>query len=295
MMEEVNCFGHSLGASGPSKAYRREPNGLGQPTVSIVLAVKNGIRTIEQCLDCATAQTHPAELIVIDNFSTDGTAEICRGRADRFHQMGPERSAQRNFGIRESSAEYILILDADQYLSPDVVRECIEIAENRGMHAVFIPEETIAQGFWGKCIKFERDFYLIGDKTAEAARFFSRAAILEVGGYDEEKSGGEDWDLSDRLLARYPLCGRTRATLTHDEGRVNLVQWIRKKGYYFRTGASQYAKTGPAHRRAFYLARPSVRKQWHRFLRHPLLGLGSILIKCLEGLALVVSVWWPCR
>ncbi len=273
--------------TGPTaKPGRRGDNAPapGRPLVSICLGVRNGMRTAGAFLRGVRTQTYPrVELVVVDNFSTDGTAEFYRQHADRFFQQGPERSAQRNLAIREARGEIVLVLDGDQILSPGVVEECVTLL-TRGTHGVVVPEETIAHGFWGRCKKFERDFYLAGDPSAEAARGFWRAEVLAAGGYDEGQTGSEDWDLSDRLLAAHGRFARTHARLVHDEGRLNLASLIRKKRYYAARGMSQYLRTAPAYRRVPFPLRPSVRRQWWRFLRHPVLGAGAMLMKLLEGL-----------
>jgi glycosyltransferase involved in cell wall biosynthesis len=258
-----------------------------RPSVSVCVGVKNGMATAARFVRAVRGQTYPGvELVVVDNFSTDGTAEFYRRHADVFLQQGPERSAQRNLAIQRARGEIVVVLDADQYLSSKVVEECVSLLEG-GAHGLFIPEETVAHGFWGACKKFERDFYMAGDLSAEAARVFWRNEVLSIGGYDEKQTGSEDWDLSDRMLARYGNFARTQATLLHDEGRIELGSLLRKKRYYSTRGISDYLRVAPAYRRVPFPLRPSVRKQWWRFLRHPLLGSGALTMKLLEGLTSV--------
>lgn len=261
----------------------------GEPLVSVCLGVKNGARTISRFIEAVRGQSHRAiELIAVDNHSTDGTAAICQERADKFFTLGPERSAQRNKALREAAGEYVLVLDADQYLTPGVVAECVAtMRADPTLHGLFVPEETIAEGFWGACKKFERDFYLIGDASAEAARFFRRDEVLALGGFDERQTGSEDWDLSDRMLARYGKLGRIQSRIVHDEGFIDLAEQVKKKRYYARSGISEYLKTAPAFRRVPFPLRPSVRKQWPRLLLHPVLAAGTMYMKLREGLSVV--------
>lgn len=260
-----------------------------QPLVSVCLGVKNGIRTLGRFVSCVRRQTYPhIELIIVDNSSSDGTAEVGARLADKFFTQGPERSAQRNRALREASGEYVLILDADQYLEPGVVEECVARMEgNRALHGLFVPEETLASGFWGACKKFERDFYLVGDESVEAARFFHRTEVLAIGGYDEAQTGSEDWDLSDRMLARYGNFERTKARLLHDEGHIELAELVRKKRYYSKLGIRDYLRQAPSYRRVAFPFRPSVRRQWPRLLRHPVLATGTLVMKLGEGLTVL--------
>ena len=255
------------------------------PLVSVCLGVRNGVETAAAFIAAVRAQTYPhVELVVADNFSTDGSDAIFRAAADQFLQIGPERSAQRNAAMRQARGEIVVVLDGDQYLSPGVVAECVGLLTTAGTHGVFIPEETTARGFWGACKKFERDFYLTGDLSAEAARAFWRHEVLAIGGFDERQTGSEDWDLSDRMLARYGGFRRTHATLLHDEGHVQLLGLLRKKRYYAQRGIADYLQVAPPYRRVPFPLRPSVRRQWPRLLRHPLLAGGALTMKLLEGL-----------
>jgi glycosyltransferase involved in cell wall biosynthesis len=269
---------------GPNVSSRRDARCADvEPLVSVCVGVRNAIRTAEPFVQGIRSQTYPRiELVVVDNFSSDGTAEFYRSRADVFLQQGPERSAQRNRAIAAAGGDIVLVLDADQYLSSGVVGECVALLCD-GAHGVFVPEETVAEGFWGACKKFERDFYIAGDPSAEAARGFWRDEVLVAGGYDERQTGSEDWDLSDRMLVRYGSFRRTRARLVHDEGRIELRSLLRKKRYYADGGIAEYLRTAPEHRRVPFPLRPSVRRQWWRFLRHPVLGGGAMAMKLLEG------------
>jgi glycosyltransferase involved in cell wall biosynthesis len=256
--------------------------------VSVCLGVKNGIAHAERFINAVRGQTYPAvELVVADNFSADGSAEIFRARADVFLQIGPERSAQRNAAMQRASGDIVIVLDGDQYLSPGVAAECVALLTTPDTHGVYIPEETIARGFWGACKKFERDFYLIGDPSAEAARAYWRHEVLAIGGFDEKQTGSEDWDLSDRMLARYGGFARSSARLVHDEGHIELVGLLRKKRYYARRGIADYLQVAPDYRRVPFPLRPSVRRQWTRLLRHPILAGGAMTMKLLEGLVSV--------
>lgn len=261
----------------------------GNPLVSVCLGVKNGVRTIARFIAAVRAQTYgPLELVVVDNHSSDGTAEICAQGADKCFTLGPERSAQRNKALREASGEYVLILDADQYLQPDVVAQCVAMMESDpSLQGLFIPEETLAGGFWGSCKKFERDFYLIGDPSAEAARFFRRTQVLAVGSFDERQTGSEDWDLSDRMLATYGKFSRIQARIVHDEGFIDLGEQLKKKRYYARSGINDYLRSAPNYRRVPFPFRPSVRKQWLRLLAHPVLAAGTLYMKLREGMSIL--------
>ncbi len=91
--------------------------------VSVVVPVYNLEKYIENCLKSIVAQTYKnLEIICIDDGSTDGSARIIKefaGTDERikyFYQRNQGLSATRNEGIRISTGEYILFIDADDFL-----------------------------------------------------------------------------------------------------------------------------------------------------------------------------------
>lgn len=90
--------------------------------VSIVIAVYNGAATVERALESIFAQDfQDAEVIVVDDGSTDRTPAILCGYGDRIRVLRQEdRSspAARNTGVAASRAEYIAFLDADDVWLP---------------------------------------------------------------------------------------------------------------------------------------------------------------------------------
>lgn len=96
------------------------------PTFSVIMAVFNGATTIGRAIDSVLSQTYPAcELIVIDDGSTDNTAEVVRNYADSvryLYQPNSGVSAARNKGVEIATGEWLAFLDADDYYYPDRLR-----------------------------------------------------------------------------------------------------------------------------------------------------------------------------
>src|SRR6266550_90978 len=172
---------------------------VGKPVVSVIVTTRNSARTLAVCLKSIRGQTYSAiELIVIDNQSHDGSAQIAKELAEVVEDWGPERSAQRNRGAKLSQGDYLLFVDSDMVLAPSIVEECVEVAQKTGYGAVVVPEISTGQGFLAACRALERSCYE-GDDTIESARFFSRAAYEDSGGFDESLTGPEDRDLTVRM------------------------------------------------------------------------------------------------
>mgnify|MGYP001792971458 CR=1 FL=1 len=100
------------------------------PPVSVVIPCYNAARFLAETIDSVLEQTSPAfELIVIDDGSTDGTAEIIDRYGRRLggqliFESGPNRgvSAARNRGTELASGRYLQYLDADDLLRPDALQ-----------------------------------------------------------------------------------------------------------------------------------------------------------------------------
>ena len=249
--------------------------------VSAIVTTRNSAAHLEECLRSLHEQTYgDVEVVVVDNASSDGTPRIAERHADLVLEFGPERSAQRNHGVERSSGEFVLIVDSDMVLSPRVVQECVEAMRRDGAVAAIIPETSVGEGFWAACRALERSCY-VGDETVEAARFFTREAYLRHGGYDEELTGPEDWDLPARIRRSEPIT-RVEATIEHREGRLRLLALMRKK-YYYGRGFGRYIARHPGlASRQLQVVRPAFLRHRRRLARHPRLTAGMLVMKAAE-------------
>lgn len=120
------------------------------PIISVIVPVYNTAVYLKQCVDSVLAQDfHDWELLLIDDGSADGSAEICKSYAERDNRIkvisqenaGP--SVARNNGIGVARGGYLFFLDSDDVLSCDalshlyrVVKECgVDIAVGRHVFA----------------------------------------------------------------------------------------------------------------------------------------------------------------
>jgi glycosyltransferase involved in cell wall biosynthesis len=84
--------------------------------VSVIIPVYNGERYLAEAIDSAFAQEYrPLEIVVVDDGSTDGSADIARSYADvrYIHRPNGGPAAARNTGISASAGEFIAFLDHD--------------------------------------------------------------------------------------------------------------------------------------------------------------------------------------
>lgn len=120
------------------------------PIISVIVPVYNTAVYLKQCVDSVLAQDfHDWELLLVDDGSTDGSAEICKSYAERdnrikvISQQNAGPSVARNNGIGVARGGYLFFLDSDDVLRCDalshlylVVKECgVDIAVGRHVFA----------------------------------------------------------------------------------------------------------------------------------------------------------------
>lgn len=254
-----------------------------QPLVSVVVPTRNNARTIRACLQSVRDQTYPhVELIVVDNHSTDETLEIATELADVAGTGGPERSAQRNLGIEEAQGQWVLWLDSDMVLPPRSIEVAVRTAQTTGATGVALPERTVGDGFWTACRALERECYL-NQPWLHNPRLVRRDYLLGEGGFHLAMSGPEDADLRLRMRAEGRGIELAPIVVDHDEGRLTVVDVLRKRHYYGRSipeFAGEHEGAVAAQSRAVL---KSYVVNWRLLARDPAHAAGMVVLRSLEA------------
>lgn len=109
-------------------------------SISVIIPAYNAARYLGEALASVRAQTlQPAEVIVVDNGSTDATAEIAASHGVRCEHEPRRGSANaRNRGVDVSSGELLAILDADDLWTPQKLEwQSAALAADPGLEAVY--------------------------------------------------------------------------------------------------------------------------------------------------------------
>jgi glycosyltransferase involved in cell wall biosynthesis len=175
--------------------------------VSVILPVHNGEQYLREAVECVLRQAYrPLEIIIVDDGSTDGTAEVARafGSQVRFlRQDNAGPAAARNLGIRAAGGEFVAFIDADDVWPDDKLRlQMLCFAEH--------PSTEVVQGLirrvWLPPAVPPRN---VGT-TMDAAFFYTnlgsmimrRSVFGKVGYFDESLAFHEDSDLWLRARER---------------------------------------------------------------------------------------------
>ena len=120
-----------------------------RPTLACVVITKNEEANIQDCLKSAQWAN---ELIVVDAESCDKTVELARACGAKVSvRPWPGFGLQKNFGMAQASADWILILDADERVTEELrgeVRTCLERWRPGAPVAYRIPRRNFFYGAW---------------------------------------------------------------------------------------------------------------------------------------------------
>jgi glycosyltransferase involved in cell wall biosynthesis len=192
------------------------------PLVSVIVAAFDAERTLGETLRSALAQTcRDIEIIVVDDGSGDGTAEIAADFAARDARVRLIRQAQkgvsaaRNAGIAAARGEWIAPLDSDDLWHPAKIDRQLEAAraapETPGFVYTFfrlIDMEGRITGSGGPYAISGRSIHrhlfrnFVGNGSSVLMR---REAVAEAGGYAERLDRSEDYLLQLEIAVRHPV------------------------------------------------------------------------------------------
>jgi glycosyltransferase involved in cell wall biosynthesis len=105
------------------------------PTISVVIITKNAERTLERCLRSVEWAT---ETLVVDSGSNDDTLTIAEKLGAKVHTsdwrgFGP----QKNLAMRLATSDWILSIDADEFVTPNLAQEIMSVVGDANAHDVY--------------------------------------------------------------------------------------------------------------------------------------------------------------
>lgn len=111
--------------------------------LSVTVIAKNAAGTISRCLQSAQLVSNDI-VVVVDTTSTDDTAEICHKFTSRvyFHEF-KNFSDQKNYAAQKTKKDWILSLDADEWLSESLVQEIIKLSQESDFSSFVTPRKNI--------------------------------------------------------------------------------------------------------------------------------------------------------
>ena len=213
----------STSASEASEAS--DANSAAAPAISIAVVNWNGAGVLPRCLDALAAQTmRDFELLVVDNASTDGSADDLEtgwpgARVFRLdHNAG--FAAANNLAARQSRGKWLALVNNDAFLDPQWLEAMLAAAIARPEYTSFASRllqanhpsllDGAGDGYHVSGLMWRLGYGQPADAVAlkeeevfspcGAAAFYLRQAFLDAGGFDEDFFAyAEDVDLGFRL------------------------------------------------------------------------------------------------
>lgn len=215
------------------------------PRVSVIIATYNRPHLLPRAVESARKAGTDVEIVVVDDASTEETAEVCRGltgiryvRIERNQNLG----GARNVGILASSGEFISFLDDDDVRlegSLDLQVEALASAPDDGFvygQALLGDEDCVPTGYLYPSPCPQGDVFwelLERNFIACPAVVFRRSCLYRIGLPSASIPGIEDWDLWIRLAELYtasaverPVAVYRRATPSSGQFTSNAADMV---------------------------------------------------------------------
>ena len=180
------------------------------PKFSVVIPNYNYVQFLKQAIESVQAQSFSSwQLIVVDNFSTDGSSELVTSLADDRIQLvqfanGGSIAAARNRGAEIAVGDYLAFLDSDDFWFPNKLEECFRVLE---AGADFVYHHLAIEGpkntFGARFVKARklkgvalRDLLVNGNAVATSSVVLRTSLFRSLGGMNPspELLGVEDYD-----------------------------------------------------------------------------------------------------
>lgn len=278
--------------------------------VSVVVPCHNAAPFVAETLASVLAQTYPAvEAVVVDDASSDESWEVVQ----RFVREHPHRvratrletnrggGYARNRGAEMARGEYLMFLDADDFIAPDGLEALV--AAVRGVPGAIAAGDSckVERGADGRWVRTDRDSRLPAEDPDEALRgwleaawvptcsvLWRRDAYERTGGWDETLARNQDGDIAMRALALgtrvrrspalvgfYRMHGDTRITVSRNfvaEGKLQsqiqvlerLVEMLRAQGRLAQFAGSLGRSYQAVALQGFQSGHTALARQWLR-------------------------------
>lgn len=183
--------------------------------ISVIITCYNYGRYLDQAIDSIIDQSYKnVEIVVVDDGSTDNTQEVLKRypkvKAVKVHRVGV--SAARNIGIQHSSGDYLIFLDADDYLLPYAIEtnlyffgyypSCVFISG--GHYKVSEERNVLHEHEGGVHLNGNYLSLLHRNYIGMEATVLYRRALFQSFHFDTSLSFGEDYELNLRITKCFP-------------------------------------------------------------------------------------------
>jgi glycosyltransferase involved in cell wall biosynthesis len=184
------------------------------PSVSVIIPTYNRANYLTESVESVLQQKHAGsgyEIIVVDDGSTDETAEVLAPHMPHIRYVAQENAGQgaaRNHGLQLAQGKYVLFLDSDDVLLPDALSDMLSCiggqsgidAVQGGWRYVNASLEKLSESQpWHRSPQLNLDTLIRNSPLFVGGMLCRRACVNQVGGFDTSLKQVEDVDFVIRL------------------------------------------------------------------------------------------------
>lgn len=187
---------------------------MSAPRISVVIPAYNQAKYLAETIDSVQKQTYAdREIIVVDDGSTDETAEIAKGYGESIRYVYQENqglAGARNTGISLAQGEFVALLDSDDYWASDFLAKMISLADRQATATVYycgvqyissdgrvLEQKSIPPVY--EPAEFSK-VMLRNNFLVPSATVLRRQPVIDAGMFDIDYRRLQDWELWVRLL-----------------------------------------------------------------------------------------------
>ncbi len=219
--------------------------------ISVIIIARNASETVQDCLE-TVRKNNPAEIVLVDGNSTDGTVEIARKYTDKiFSDVGKGKTFARQIGAEKASQEYIAYVDSDITLPDGTLSTMLqEFKTSKGisMSAEMLIGEKY-RNYWGMAA-WEHNHYSLLRRNMEylgtAGCLLKRETILKYK-FDTTPGGYlDDMLLEAKLRESGHKLGSSHTAVYHNH-RTDFRTFVKYRFFLGGLTPSLMKKQGPWH------------------------------------------------
>lgn len=230
--------------------------------ISVVVPVRNEAQNLSRCLESLRGV---GEIWVLDSQSTDGTIEIANSfgaHVVQFHyQGGWPKKRQWALDTLPLGYEWVLLLDADEALTPELVAEMLSVLQDSNVDGYYIGLEMV---FLGRRLRHS------------GASFYKLSLFRRGRGRFECRAQDQDMSMCDMEVHEHVLVsgktGKLKQRLLH-RNVESLSRYIRKHDEYsnWEVRVARHAQGNPSELKPALFGTQAQRRRWLRnfFFRMP--------------------------
>lgn len=216
-------------------------------SVSVIVITRNSEAIIRRCLESASWAD---EIVVVEHGSTDRTAEICRELGAKVHQTPdwPGYGRQKNRALDLASGDWVLSLDSDEWITPELRAEIERVIAAPGEKVAFaMPRRS---SFCGRFMRhsgwwpdYVNRLFRRGSARFSEDHVHERLIVSGLRGRLRQHVMHEAVTDLDQMLTKMNVYSTTSAQMFHQRGRRASIAtallhggWAFTRTYFLRAG-----------------------------------------------------------